>query len=282
MGTGVKNASVDAEDKAVLSAAFDECLPRDTRTGIPYPLKKTPRFSIAAPLLTERICYATFNFRAGYTIAENDCYAIIKETGNVRGDLARHCFRDAVGKDAPVVGRKKGPLPSEHRLAKANDLAEAWQQSELGKHYEAGKCPPSNVVFKGEEEVWAVTPHSEAVELNAMFGVMKQHPTKAGGIIKHNSKAVKNMAVTQAFPGDNVDEGSSPEPPAKKAKQPAKPGAGVPARGRGDGGAKAGGGPFGPQAGRQAARRAWGQYPLPPPASSRPAAVTVPAETGCM
>eukprot|EP00873_Tetraselmis_striata_P043634 jgi/Tetstr1/463898/TSEL_008709.t1 len=58
---------------------------------------------------------------------------------------------------------------------------------------------------------------------------------RAGGIIKHNTNAVKNLAATQAVPGDNVDdEGSSPEPPAKKAKQPAKPAAvGVPARGRG-------------------------------------------------
>eukprot|EP00873_Tetraselmis_striata_P043235 jgi/Tetstr1/463499/TSEL_000748.t1 len=39
---------------------------------------------------------------------------------------------------------------------------------------------------------------------------------RAGGIIKHNTNAVKNMAATQAVPGDsNVDEGSSPEPPAK-------------------------------------------------------------------
>eukprot|EP00873_Tetraselmis_striata_P022995 jgi/Tetstr1/443259/TSEL_031293.t1 len=56
---------------------------------------------------------------------------------------------------------------------------------------------------------------------------------RAGGIIKHNTNAVKNMAASQAVPGDNVDKGSSPEPPAKKAKQPAKPPAGVPARGRG-------------------------------------------------
>eukprot|EP00873_Tetraselmis_striata_P027709 jgi/Tetstr1/447973/TSEL_035277.t1 len=100
----------------------------------------------------------------------------------------------------------------------------------------------------------------------------------AGGIIKHNTNAVKRMAATQAFPSDiNVDEGSSPEPPAKKAKQPAKPAAGVPARSRGGDGARAGGGAFGSRAGRQAAVAT-----LPPrPASSRPAAVAVPAEAGC-
>eukprot|EP00873_Tetraselmis_striata_P029943 jgi/Tetstr1/450207/TSEL_037246.t1 len=89
MGNGVKNASVEgpchtptrqglestlkAEDKAVLSAVCYECWPRDTQTGIPNPLKKTPRFPIAAPPYTERICYATFNFRAGYT-AETHFY----------------------------------------------------------------------------------------------------------------------------------------------------------------------------------------------------------------
>eukprot|EP00873_Tetraselmis_striata_P020889 jgi/Tetstr1/441153/TSEL_029413.t1 len=48
----------------------------------------------------------------------------------------------------------------------------------------------------------------------------------AGDIIKqHNTNAVKNLAATQASLGDNVDEGSSPEPPAKGAK-PAKPAVG--------------------------------------------------------
>eukprot|EP00873_Tetraselmis_striata_P004297 jgi/Tetstr1/424561/TSEL_015087.t1 len=64
--------------------------------------------------------------------------------------------------------------------------------------------------------------------------VDKQLQTRAGGIIKHNTKAVKNLAPKQAFPGDNVDEGSGPEPSTKKAKQPAKPAAGVPARDRDD------------------------------------------------
>eukprot|EP00873_Tetraselmis_striata_P022218 jgi/Tetstr1/442482/TSEL_030582.t1 len=123
----------------------------------------------------------------------------------------------------------------------------------MGTYYQAGKCPPSNVMFKGEEEVCEVTPHSEAaghgaavaslkstagsgtaasLKFHGLEGVQKQQHKRAGGIIKHNTNAVKNLAATQGFPGDNVDEGSSPEPLAKKAKQPAKPAAGVPARGR--------------------------------------------------
>eukprot|EP00873_Tetraselmis_striata_P033118 jgi/Tetstr1/453382/TSEL_003965.t1 len=149
--------------------------------------------------------------------------------GNVRNYLARHYFLD-VGKDGQG-GRKKAQLPSADRLAKALDLAKAWHQSELGRYYQAGKCPPRDVMFKGEKE-----------------------PKRAGGIIKHSTNAVKNMAATQAVPGDNVDEGGSPEPPAKKqAKQPAKPAAGGPARGRGGAGARAGGGAFGLRAARRAA-----------------------------
>eukprot|EP00873_Tetraselmis_striata_P043160 jgi/Tetstr1/463424/TSEL_000728.t1 len=70
---------------------------------------------------------------------------------------------------------------------------------------------------------------------------------------QHNTNAVKNLAATQAVPGDNVDEGSSPQPPAKKAKHAAKHAAGVPARGRGGAGARAGGGAFGSRGGRHAA-----------------------------
>eukprot|EP00873_Tetraselmis_striata_P035275 jgi/Tetstr1/455539/TSEL_042361.t1 len=69
-------------------------------------------------------------------------------------------------------------------------------------------------------------------KLHGLVGVLAHQQKRAGGIIKHNTNAVKNPAATQAIPGDNVDEGNSPEPPAKKAKQPAKPAAGVPARGR--------------------------------------------------
>eukprot|EP00873_Tetraselmis_striata_P041570 jgi/Tetstr1/461834/TSEL_006913.t1 len=49
----------------------------DAYTGIPYLLKKTLRFPIAAPPYIERICYATFNYRAGYTAAN---YIYTKET----------------------------------------------------------------------------------------------------------------------------------------------------------------------------------------------------------
>eukprot|EP00873_Tetraselmis_striata_P006977 jgi/Tetstr1/427241/TSEL_017428.t1 len=121
-------------------------------------------------------------------------------------------------------------------------------------------------MFKGEEEVCEVTPHWEAAaqqivslplpgtaaspKLHGLAGVQQK---RAGGIIKHNTNSVKNLAATQAVPGDNVDEGSSPEPPAKKAKQPAKPAAGGLVQGRGGAGARAGGGALGSRAGRRAA-----------------------------
>eukprot|EP00873_Tetraselmis_striata_P017985 jgi/Tetstr1/438249/TSEL_026818.t1 len=190
---------------------------------------------------------------------------------NLRNYLNRHYFPD-VGKD---VQAKKGPLTREDGLAKALDLAAAaWQESEqLGRYYEAGlKCPPSNVVYKGEKEVCQVTSQSEAaipafggkpivprfqrssaapcpaagnrivalrlagtaalLNLNGMVGVLRQQQNKAGGIIKHNTNAVENMAATQAFTRDIVDEGSSPKPPAKKSKQlPTKSAAEMPAHG---------------------------------------------------
>eukprot|EP00873_Tetraselmis_striata_P021519 jgi/Tetstr1/441783/TSEL_030000.t1 len=296
---GKKHLLEAAKDKAVLSAVLDECWPCDTQTAIPYPLKKTHRFSIAAPPYTERICYTTFNYCAGYT-ADNVVYAkeavfaafreytpspslptplrpslwvvltvhlvMYRKQGNVRNYPARYYFQDE-GKDGQG-GRKKGPLPSADGLAKALDLAEAWHQSELGRYYQAGKCPPANVMFKGEE-VCEVTPHWEAAaqqivslplvgtaaspKLHGLVGVLAQQQKRAGGIIKHNTNAVKNLADTQAVPGDNVDEGSSPEPPAKNAKQPAKPAAGGLAQGRGGAGARAGGGALGSRAGRRAA-----------------------------
>eukprot|EP00873_Tetraselmis_striata_P045886 jgi/Tetstr1/466150/TSEL_010711.t1 len=108
-------------------------------------------------------------------------------------------------------------------------------------------------------------------KLHSLVGVLAQQlkSPRAGGIIKHNTNAVNNLAATQAVPGDNVDEGSSPELPAKKAKQPAKPAAGVPARGRGGAGARAVGGAFGSRAGLQAAvaaaagRPPWRSRPKP-------------------
>eukprot|EP00873_Tetraselmis_striata_P035763 jgi/Tetstr1/456027/TSEL_042803.t1 len=191
---GKKHLLEAAEDKAVLSDVFDECWPRDTQKGIPQPLKKTQRFPIAAPPYIERICYATLNYRAGYT-ADNHVYAketvmaefreytpspflptplrpslwvvltvhlvMYRKQGNVRNYLARHYFQD---NDKDSQGdRKKVTLPSTDRLAKARDLAEEWPQSELGRyHYQAGKCPPANVMFKGEEGFCEVTPHKEA------------------------------------------------------------------------------------------------------------------------
>eukprot|EP00873_Tetraselmis_striata_P040877 jgi/Tetstr1/461141/TSEL_006279.t1 len=76
---------------------------------------------------------------------------------------------------------------------------------------------------------------------------------RAGGVIKHNTNAVKKLAATQAVPSDNVDEGSRPEPPAKKAKQLAKPAAGGLVRGRSGAGARAGGWALGSWGGRQVA-----------------------------
>eukprot|EP00873_Tetraselmis_striata_P018033 jgi/Tetstr1/438297/TSEL_026864.t1 len=90
-------------------------------------------------------------------------------------------------------------------------------------------------------------------KLHGLVGVLAQQQKRAGDIIKHNPNAVKNLTATQAVPGDNVDEGSSPEPPARKAKQPAKPAAGGLVGGRGGAGARAGGGALGSRAGRRAA-----------------------------
>eukprot|EP00873_Tetraselmis_striata_P026844 jgi/Tetstr1/447108/TSEL_034546.t1 len=198
-----------------------------------------------------------------------------RKQGNVRNYLARYYFHDE-GKDGQRC-RKEGPLLSADGLAKALDLAEAWHQSELGGYYQAGKCPPANVMFKGEEETPRPVPTfggnkpivstvqrnkivslplagtAASPKLHGLVGVPVQQQKRAGGIIKHNTNAVKNLAATQAVPGDNVDEGSSPEPPAKKAKQPAKPAAGGLAQDRGGAGAGAGGGALGSRAGRRAA-----------------------------
>eukprot|EP00873_Tetraselmis_striata_P040879 jgi/Tetstr1/461143/TSEL_006281.t1 len=159
------------EDKAVLSDVFDECWPRDTQTGIPYTLKKTQRFPIAAPPYIERICYAIFNYRVGYT-ADN------------------HVYRNMIV-SLPLAGTAASP------------------------------------------------------KLHGL-GVLAQQHKSAGGIIKHNTNAVKNLAATQAVPGDNVDEGSRPEPPAKQLANLA---AGGWARGRGGAGARAGGGALGSRTG---------------------------------
>eukprot|EP00873_Tetraselmis_striata_P007404 jgi/Tetstr1/427668/TSEL_017793.t1 len=288
MSTGVKNASVDcpshaltsrgpestlkAHDKAVLSDVFDDCWPRDTQTGIPYDLmKKTPRFLIAASPYIERICYAIFNYRAGYTAAN---HIFTKE-------IVMAAFRKYT--PSPLHPTPLRPslcvvltvhLVMYMKPGSVRNSLEALHHSELGRYYQDGKCPPSNVVFKGEEEVCEMPAQSlrwtivSSVQRNKvvslllpgtvaspklpgyLVGVMAQQQKRAGGIIKHNTNAIKNMAATQAVPGDNVDEGSSPEPPARKGEPPAKPAVGVPARGRAGAGAMAGSGAFESRGGR--------------------------------
>eukprot|EP00873_Tetraselmis_striata_P010697 jgi/Tetstr1/430961/TSEL_020716.t1 len=258
--------------------------------GIPcYPSEEDAEVShIVAPPYIERICYATFNYRAGYTTAKH-IYAKETVIAAIREytpspSSQPHCDHPNLWVVLTVH------LMMHMRHGNALDLAEAWQQSELRRYYQAGKCPPSNVTFKGKEEVCEVTPHSSSEaavhtfggkpivwsvqrtkvvslplagtaaspKLPGLFaGVPARQKKRAGGIIKNNNNAVKKAAhasaATQAVPGDNVDEGSSPEPPSKKAKHPAKPAAGGLAKGRRGAGARAGGGALGSRAGRRAA-----------------------------
>eukprot|EP00873_Tetraselmis_striata_P028590 jgi/Tetstr1/448854/TSEL_036080.t1 len=58
--------------------------------------------------------------------------------------------------------------------------------------------------------------HGGVVDGTASRGAQQQK--RAGGIIKHNTNAVKNLAATQAVSGDNVDEGSSPERPGQEGQ----------------------------------------------------------------
>eukprot|EP00873_Tetraselmis_striata_P017027 jgi/Tetstr1/437291/TSEL_002775.t1 len=123
------------------------------------------------------------------------------------------------------------------------------------------------MVFKGEEEVCEVTPHSEAADprstptyggkpivsdvqrnkvvslpraataaspnFHGLVGVLKLQQKRASGIIKHNTNAVKNLAATQAFPGDNVDEAAARSPRPRRPSSPpsrrmeCRPGAGA-------------------------------------------------------
>eukprot|EP00873_Tetraselmis_striata_P010496 jgi/Tetstr1/430760/TSEL_020545.t1 len=75
---------------------------------------------------------------------------------------------------------------------------------------------PNSSAPKKNKDDWLHSGYrpSSFVSIPASFGF---------GIITHSTNAVKNLAAAQAFPRDNVDEGSSQERPAKKAKQPAKP-----------------------------------------------------------
>eukprot|EP00873_Tetraselmis_striata_P019276 jgi/Tetstr1/439540/TSEL_027969.t1 len=342
---------------------LDAC---DTQTGIPYPLKKTPKFPIAAPPCTERTCYATFNYRAGYA-AENHIYAketviaafrehtplplpptprlrppvcvvltvhlvLFRNQGNVRNRLARYYFQDE-GKDAqdrnagradgcvdtavaaiapaalsaalvspkriggPRTQRREGAFGSsdgglapsmaaqELRVGavitktfgtwgsflgqKLRELLDADTEGIVAGVVEGNPSEDNRKTSTANEALLrdltngddmpdrrrpraAGRPADRSIT-TYLVGVLAQKQKRAGGIIKHNTNAVKNLGVTEAVPGDNVDEGSSPEPPAKKAKQPAKPAAGVPPRGHGGAGARAGGGPSGSRAGRRAA-----------------------------
>eukprot|EP00873_Tetraselmis_striata_P009913 jgi/Tetstr1/430177/TSEL_020008.t1 len=215
MGTGVKNASVDvpslavskipgrestlkATDKALLSDVFDECWSCDTQTRIPYPLKKTPRFPIAASPYVERICYATFNYRAGYTTA-NHIYAketvlpafreytpspflptplrpslwvvltvhlvIYRKHGNVRNYLARHYFLDE-GKD---------------------------DQGDLRPVLTFGGKPIVSIVQRNKVVSPPLAGTAVSPKLRGLVGVLAQQQKTVGGIITHNTNAVKNL-----------------------------------------------------------------------------------------
>eukprot|EP00873_Tetraselmis_striata_P034041 jgi/Tetstr1/454305/TSEL_041224.t1 len=96
-----------------------------------------------------------------------------------------------------------------------------------------GGKPIVSSVQRNKVVSMALAGTSDSPKLHGLVGVLAQQQKRAGGIIKHNTNAVKNHTATQAVPGDNVDEGSGPEPPAKNTKQPAKPPAGVPAGGPG-------------------------------------------------
>eukprot|EP00873_Tetraselmis_striata_P006793 jgi/Tetstr1/427057/TSEL_017262.t1 len=149
------------------------------------------------------------------------------QPGNVRNYLARHYFRD---------GAKDGQGEEE--------VCEVTPHSEAAVPTFGGKP----IVSSGQCNKAVSLPLAGTASLPKFHGlvaVSKQEQKSTGGIIKQNINAVKNLAATQAFPGDNLDEGSSLEPLAKKAKQLAQPAAGVLARGRGGAGAMAGGGAFG-------------------------------------
>eukprot|EP00873_Tetraselmis_striata_P015764 jgi/Tetstr1/436028/TSEL_024907.t1 len=155
-------------------------------TGISYPLKKTPRFPIAAPPFIERICYATFNYRAGYTTA-NHIYA--KETVMAE-------FREYT--PSPFLPAPLRPSLWVVMMVHLVMYKKQRNHSELGRYYQAGKCSPSNVMIKGEEEV---------CQLHGLVGVMAQHQKRAGGITKNNTNAVKNLARHASRPRRQCRQG---------------------------------------------------------------------------
>eukprot|EP00873_Tetraselmis_striata_P028077 jgi/Tetstr1/448341/TSEL_035625.t1 len=207
----------------------------------PLPSEEDEEVSRAAPPYIERICYTTFNYRAGYT-ADNHVYA--KET-------IMAAFREYT--PSPFL-----PTPLRPSLWVVLTV-------NLVMYREHGNTPAQSLRSAVIKPIVSTVQRNKIVSLplagtvaspklhGLVLGVLAQQQKRAGGIIKHNTNAVKNLAATQAVPGDNVDEGSSPEPPANKAKQPAKPAAGGLARGRSGAGARAGGGALGSRAGRRAA-----------------------------
>eukprot|EP00873_Tetraselmis_striata_P019373 jgi/Tetstr1/439637/TSEL_028059.t1 len=110
-----------------------------------------------------------------------------------------------------------------------NNCAEPKQYDAAGKKHPEDKV----VLLMSLTDVWP-----RDTQTGSPYPLKKTQ--RAGGIIKPNTNAVKSLAARQAVPGDNVDEGSSPEPPQEgQATRLA--------------GARAGGGALGSRAGRRAA-----------------------------
>eukprot|EP00873_Tetraselmis_striata_P035666 jgi/Tetstr1/455930/TSEL_042711.t1 len=246
-----------AQDKAVRSDVFDDCSPRDTQRGIPcYPSEEDAEVShIVAPPYIERICYATFNYRAGYTTAK---YIYAKETviAAIREytpspSSQPHCDHPNLW----VVLTVHLMMPMKHGNVR-NYLAR-YNFQDKGKDGQVGKCPPSNVTFKGKEEVCEVTPHSSSeaavhtfggkpivssvqrtkvvslplagtaasAKLPGLFaGVPARQKKRAGGIIKNNNNAVKKAAnasaATQTVPATTSTRAVARSPRPRRPSSP--------------------------------------------------------------
>eukprot|EP00873_Tetraselmis_striata_P006942 jgi/Tetstr1/427206/TSEL_017394.t1 len=109
----------------------------------------------------------------------------------------------------------------------------------------------------------AIAGTAASPKLNGMVGVLRQHQKKPGGIIKHNTNAVKNLAATQAFTGDNyltstraaiarIPRPRRPSsPPSQRMEcRPIQGRGDAGARARGGAGARAAGGPLGTRGSR--------------------------------
>eukprot|EP00873_Tetraselmis_striata_P025826 jgi/Tetstr1/446090/TSEL_033691.t2 len=186
----------EAGKKNLLEADF-QVSDEGVSDGDPLLFEEDVEVSIAAPPYVERICYATFNYRAGCT-AENHIYAkdtvvaalreytpspflstplrpslwavrtvylvLYMKHGNVRNCLARHYYQDE-GKD--------GQVPT------------------LG-----GKPIVSSVVQRNKVVLaLPLAGTAASPKLHGLMGVLKQLKKRAGGIITHNTNAVKNMAA---------------------------------------------------------------------------------------